>query len=165
LRPGTTKTLAVDLNDAKHLPLPRLATEPSNPDLVWVPAYTDFKLHDICEPYDPGEPLDQNQTSWTPKFRRGNRKFLTKRLWGSANEPPFFHHSRFTTLRQSVLGHAGEALSSRQNFQKLSKYDQDSLIEFLKTLQILPPGTPYPVVDENFQQKQWPPKAKSTARE
>jgi hypothetical protein len=157
LRPGTTKTIAIDLNDTKDLPLPRLAPDATNPNIVWVPAYTDFKLHDICEADDPGEPLDQNQTSWTTKFHRGNRRFLTKRLWGSANEPPFFHHGRFTTLRQSVMGHAGEALASRQQFQQMSKYDQDSLIEFLKTLQVLPPGTPYLVVDENFHEKQWPP--------
>ena len=30
----------------------------------------------------------------------GNCRFLTKRLWGAANEPPFFHHGLFTTLRQ-----------------------------------------------------------------
>jgi len=156
LRTGTTKTLSVDLNN-KDLPLPRLAPDPGNPDVVWVPAYTDFKLHDICDPADPGEPLDQNQTPWTPKFRQGNRRFLTKRLWGSANEPPFFHHGLFVTLRQSVLAHSGEALASRKQFQGLKSYDQDSLIEFLKTLRVLPPGTPYLIVDENFQEKHWPP--------
>jgi hypothetical protein len=34
-------------------------------------------------------------------------------------------------------------------------YDHDSLIEFLKTLQVLPPGTPHLVVDENFHEKHW----------
>lgn len=157
LRIGATKVIRVDLNDKLNLPLPRLAPDPGQPGTVWVPAYTDFKLHDICDPADPGEPLDQNQTPWTPKFRKGNRRFLTKRLWGSANEPPFFHHGRFTTLRQSVLAHSGEALRSRQQFDALSTYDQDSLIEFLKTLQVLPPGTPYLIVDENFKEKRWPP--------
>jgi hypothetical protein len=117
-----------------------------------------FKLHDICEPDDPGaEPLDQNQTTWSPKFREGNRKFLTKRLWGAANEPPFFHHGLFTTLRQSVLAHAGEALVSRQAFQAASEDEQNALIEFLKTLQVLPPGTKDLIVDENYRPKRWPP--------
>lgn len=98
-----------------------------------------------------------NQTPWTSKFRLGNRRFLTKRLWGSANEPPFFHHGLFTTLRQSILAHPGEALVSRRQFERMNAYDQDSLIEFLKTLQVLPPGTRYLVVDENFREKQWPP--------
>ena len=157
LQRGATKTLRVDLTDRRDLPLPRLAPDPRQPGTVWVPAYTDFKLHDICDPSDPGEPLDQNQTNWTPKFHKGNRRFLTKRLWGSANEPPFFHHGLFTTLRQAVLAHSGEALSSRKQYDALSAYDQDSLIEFLKTLQVLPPGTPYLIVDENFKEKCWPP--------
>ena len=156
LQPGTTKTIEVDLN-SPELPLPRLSPDPTNPEIVWVPAYTDLRLHDISGPADGGEPLDQNQTPWTPKFLDGNRRFLTKRLWGSANEPPFFHHGFFTTLRQSVLAHSGEALQSRRQFENCKEYDQDSLIEFLKTLQVLPPGTPYLVVDENFHEKQWPP--------
>jgi cytochrome c peroxidase len=102
-----------------------------------------------------------NQTPWTAKFRQGNRRFLTKRLWGAANEPPFFHPGLFTTLRQSVLAHAGEALASRRQFEDLEEYDQDSLIEFLKTLQVLPPGTLNLVVDEKFQPKKWPPERQS----
>lgn len=156
LRVGTAKALQVDLNSSE-LPLPRLAPDPEHPEIVSVPAYTDFKLHDISDPNDPGEPLDQNQTPWTPKFRQGNRRFLTRRLWGSANEPPFFHHGLFTTLRESVLAHSGEAVQSRINFQNLKQYEQDSLIEFLKTLQVLPPGTSCLIVDENFKPKQWPP--------
>ena len=161
LRPGTTKTIEVDLNN-KDLPLPRLAPDPADSDVIWVPAYSDLKLHDICDPSDPGEPLDQNQTPWTPKFRQGNRRFLTKRLWGLANEPPFFHHGLFTTIRQSVTAHSGEALPSRSQFQALTPYDQDSLIEFLKTLQVLPPGTPHLIVDENFREKRWPPATPNT---
>jgi cytochrome c peroxidase len=158
LRPGTSRTLTVDLN-SNDLPTPRLAPDSASPDTVWVPAFTDFKLHDICAPDDPGEPLDQNQTPWTPKFRKGNRKFLTRRLWGAANQPPYFHHGLFTTMRKAVLAHSGEALEQRKAFEHLSAYDQDSLIEFLKSLQVLPPGTRSLVVDENFQQKQWPPAA------
>jgi len=156
LRLGTTKTIKVNLN-SPDLPQPRLAPDPDQPDITWVPAYTDMKLHDISDPSESGEPLDMNQTPWTPKFRQGNRGFLTKRLWGAANEPPFFHHGLFTTMRQSVLAHSSEALQSRRRFENLSEYDQDSLIEFLKTLQVLPAGTPYLIVDENFREKRWPP--------
>ena len=161
LRVGTTRSLEVDLNSTL-LPLPRLAPDPAQRDTLWVPAYTDFKLHDIMDPEEPSEPLDQNQTAWTAPFRKGNRRFLTKRLWGAANEPPFFHHGRFTTLRQATLAHSGEALASRTRFQSLASYDQDSLIEFLKTLQVLPPGCRYLVVDENFQEKSWPPARSSS---
>ena len=69
-----------------------------------------------------------NFGQWSPKFAAGNRKFLTKRLWGAANEPPYYHHGRFT------------------------------VIEFLKTLQVLPPGTKDLVVDENYKAREWPPR-------
>jgi hypothetical protein len=157
LRPGEAPDLAVDLT-SDELPSPRLKPEDSG--VLYVPAYTDLKLHDICGgPDDPNiEPLDMNQPAGSPGFFAGNRKFLTKKLWGAANEPPFFHHGQFTTMRQAVLAHSGEALESRQNFQALSKYEQDSVIEFLKTLQVLPPGTKYLVIDERGKKKKWPPK-------
>jgi hypothetical protein len=155
LRAGQTEVLKIYLNDPS-LPQPRL--KPATPDAQWlmVPAFTDFKLHDISDPADPYyEPLDMNQPVWADRFTSGNRKFLTKRLWGSANEPPYFHHGLFTTLRASVLGHAGEALQSRKAFEALPEYDKDSLIEFLKSLQVLPPGTRDLIVDENFKPKTW----------
>ena len=121
-----------------------------------VDAYTDYKLHDIGGAEDV-EPLDRNRSPWSPKFRDGNRRFLTKRLWGAANEPPFFHHGLFTTMRRSILAHAGEALDSRKAFEALTDYDKDSLIEFLKTPQVPPPGTKHRIVDENFKPREWPP--------
>jgi hypothetical protein len=78
-------------------------------------------------------------------------------LWGAANEPPFFHHGLFTTLRQSVLAHSGEALESRRAFEALTAGERDAVIEFLKTLQVLPPGTKGLIVDENYQVRKWPP--------
>jgi hypothetical protein len=157
LRPGEAPTLAVDLTSGE-LPSPRL--EPDDSGVVFVEAYTDLKLHDICSgPEDPNsEPLDMNQPAGSPGFFAGNRKFLTKKLWGAANEPPFFHHGQFTTMRQAVLAHSGEALASRQAYQALPKYDQDSVIEFLKTLQVLPPGTRDRIINERGKAKKWPPK-------
>jgi len=154
LRTGETRDLKVDLSSSL-LPSPRLSPDASG--TVWVEAFTDFKLHNICEPGE-GEPLDMNQSQWSKRFTEGNCRFLTKRLWGAANEPPFFHHGLFTTLRQSVLAHSGEARETRQAFQKLLATEQDALIEFLKTLQVLPPGTRDRVVDENFRARTWPPK-------
>jgi hypothetical protein len=155
LQIGQAQGIAVDLT-SDHLRAPRL--EPKG-GVVDVPAYTDLKLHDITDgPGDPNaEPLDQGQPPGSPGFFAGNRRFLTKKLWGAANEPPFFHHGMFTTLREAILAHAGEARAQRAAFQALSDHDQRSIIEFLKTLQVLPPGTPHLVVDENGHKKQWPP--------
>jgi hypothetical protein len=59
-------------------------------------------------------------------------------------------------MRRAILNHAGEASAQEVRFEKLSREDQDCLIEFLKTLQVLPPGTPWLIVDESFQKKTWP---------
>ncbi len=153
LRSGETRDFKVDLS-SEMLPQPRLRPDASG--VVWVEAFTDFKLHDICEPSE-FEPLDMNQSQWSKKFKEGNRRFITKRLWGAADEPPFFHHGLFTTLRQSVIAHSGEAKESRLAFGALTPEEQDALIEFLKTLQVLPPGTKDRIVDENYRPRQWPP--------
>jgi hypothetical protein len=155
---GQAPTLTVDLS-SDELPNPRL--KPSR-GVVMVPAYTDLKLHDITTglPGDPNiEALDMNQPAGSPGFFAGNAKFLTRKLWGTANEPPFFHHGMFTTLRQAVKAHDGEAKATRMAFEGLSPYEQDCVIEFLKTLQVLPPGTRALVVDEHGKKKHWPPRS------
>lgn len=133
LRPGEMQGIQVDLT-ASNLPTPRLQAVNG---VVNVPAFTDLKLHDISDDTD--------------------EQFITRRLWGSANEPPYFHDGRFNTLREATLAHAGEATAARQAFDALNQDNQDALIEFLKSLQVLPPGTPATVVDENGQPKTWPP--------
>jgi di-heme oxidoreductase (putative peroxidase) len=139
LRMGDTPPLVVDLT-SDDLPGPRL--RPDAGGVLWVPAFTDLKLHDITSgPGDPNaEPLDQNQPAGTPKFFTGNTKFITRKLWGVGNSGPYMHHGKFTTMREAILAHSGEALGVRQAFEALSSYYRDSMIEFLKTLQILAHG-------------------------
>ncbi|MCB0109816.1 MAG: hypothetical protein KDE53_28030, partial [Caldilineaceae bacterium] len=155
LQVGEIPTFHMDLTSAE-LPLPRLQPQDG---VVYVPAYTDFKLHDITSnPYDPNvEPLDMQNAGTDVPLSAGNQMFITRRLWGVANEPPYFHHGLYTTLRQAVLGHAGEALAARQAYEALTAYEQNALIEFLKSLQVLPPGTPYLYVNELGQPVEWPP--------
>jgi cytochrome c peroxidase len=140
LRPGDAPALTVDLT-SPDLPQPRLHAVNG---VVHVPAYTDLKLHDITDgPDDPNrEPLDMNEAAGNAAFFAGNGKFITRKLWGIANQHSFGHHGLFTTMREAVLAHAGEAKASRLLFEALSDYDRNSIIEFLKSLQILPPGTP-----------------------
>lgn len=147
--------LLVDLT-SDELPQPRL--KPAADGVVYVPEYSDFKLHNITsdDDADPNvEPLDMQEPAGSTEFFAGNRMFLTARLWGAANQPPYFHHGQFTTMREAILAHSSEALAARENFEALDKYEQDSIIEFLKTLQILPPGTEHRIVDENFNPRSW----------
>lgn len=155
LRPGDAPELTVDLTDPA-LPAPRLAPQG---DTVYVPAYTDLKLHDITSGPDDFnlEPLDLNRSNQPKAIFAGNAYFLTARLWGVANQPPYFHHGKFTTMREAILAHAGEAEAARQGFEALDSYHQAAVIEFLKSLQVLPPGTPYLVIDEQGNPKVWPP--------
>jgi CxxC motif-containing protein (DUF1111 family) len=124
---------------------------------VWVPAFTDLRLHDICDgPDDPNaEPLDMHAPPGSDAFFAGNRRFITRKLWGAANEAPYFHHGQFTTLREAVLAHGGEAAWTRAAFIGLPPAERDAVIEFLKSLQVLPPGTPTLVVDERGRPRAW----------
>jgi len=155
LRPGEAPTLSVDLGHPS-LPPPRLRP---NAGVVAVPAYTDLKLHDITSgPTDPNrEVLDMNQPAGSPGFFAGNGKFLTRKLWDVGKKPNYFHHGLFTTIRQAVEAHAGEALASAQAFAALPEADRNAVIEFLKSLQVLKPGTRALVVDENGEPRLWPP--------
>ncbi len=157
LQPGDAPELSVDLT-SKDLPSPRLA--PDKDGVVWVPAFTDLKLHDIT--YGEDDPnrelLNQHATPGSEAFFAGNGHFLTRKLWGTANERPYYHHGKYTTLRQAVLAHYGEADAQRVAFEALSDHEQDAVIEFLKSLQVLAPGTKALVVDEHGHPKQWPPR-------
>jgi hypothetical protein len=147
--PVTAPAILVDLTQ-DNLPKPRL--KPVN-GVVMVPAYTDLQLHTMADgPTDPNaEPLDQNQPAGSAAFFAGNMKFITRKLWGLYNSGPFGHAGKFTTMREAItLGHNGEAKASRLAFQALAASQQDEIIEFLKSLQILPPGTPCLVVDERL---------------
>src|SRR5262249_4539735 len=160
--PLTAPALAVDLT-SHQLPQPRLQAVNG---VVMVPAYTDLKLHDISTTSNPKtdsecEPLDQNQTAGSPGFFAGNCKFITRKLWGFYNQGgAFMHHGKFTTAREAVEAHSGEALSSRQAFDSLPPELQNDLIEFLKSLQVLPPGSRSLVVDERGYSKMWPPSSR-----
>lgn len=157
LQAGETTAVTLDLSDKK---LPGRRLKPVG-GVVMVPAFTDLKLHDITSgPGDPNrEELNINESGGSPAFLGGNRRFLTKKLWGAANERPYFHHGKFTTLRAATLAHAGEAQTSRDAFVALTDTQQDSVIEFLKSLQVLPTNVKFACVDENGRPRpNWPPR-------
>jgi hypothetical protein len=67
------------------------------------------------------------------------------------------HQVKFATAREAVEAHNGEAVSQRLAFDALPAEMQNGLIEFLKSLQLLPPGSKSLVVDEHGNPKDWPP--------
>ena len=64
---------------------------------------------------------------------------------------------KFTTAREAVAAHNGEALTQRKAFDALPADVQNDLIEFLKSLQVLQPGSQSIVIDEHGNPKRWPP--------
>jgi len=157
--PHTAPALTMDLT-SDQLPKPRLY--PDADGVIAVPAFTDLKLHDISATSNPAtdpecEPLDQNQPAGSPGFFAGNCKFITRKLWGFYNQGgAFMHHGKFTTAREAIQNHNGEALAQRKNFDALPSPQQNEIIEFLKSLQVLPPGSKSLVVDERGKPRQFP---------
>lgn len=78
--------------------------------------YTDLKLHDISSTSDAAtdpecEPLDQNQPAGSDGFLRGTANSSRVNSGASYNRGgAFMHHGKFTTAREAVEAHNGEAL-------------------------------------------------------
>ena len=127
--------LLVDLTVAG--PGPHLERQPDGS--VLVPAFTDLKRHRMGDLLD-NEVLIQDGVP--------TDEWLTRKLWGFASEPPFLHHGRATLISEAILAHGGEAQGARDSFAALSGDDQAAVVEFLKTLQVLPEGTDSLVIIE-----------------
>jgi|GEM_PF-371222 len=116
--------VAVDLSTSG--PGPRL---PENADgTVTVPAYTDLKRHDM----GPGLAEAKEQAGV------GTTMFLTKKLWGMANEPPFMHHGRALTIDEAIRMHGGDAQWTTDAYLALTEDERRAIVDFLRTLQVLP---------------------------
>jgi hypothetical protein len=146
--------LTLDLTD-KDLPGPR---PPVKAGMVEVFAFTDFKLHDITTGAgDPNvEPIDMHQPAGSGAFFAGNSRFLSARLWGAASQMPYYHHGQYTTLRQAVEAHAGEATGVMSLWNALAPSQRDDVIEFLKSLRILPQGAKAAMCDSTGKKVGWP---------
>src|SRR2546430_2855471 len=59
---------------------------------------------------------------------------ISRKLWGFYNQGgAFMHHGKFTTAREGVEAHNGEALAERQAFDALPPDQRDAIIEFLRS--------------------------------
>ena len=102
-------------------------------DTIMVPVFTDLKRHSMGDILN-NETLEEEMVP--------TDQWLTRKLWGFANEPPYLHHGRATLISEAILAHGGEAQASRDAFAALSPDDRAAVVEFLKTLQIMPnPGS------------------------
>lgn len=116
---------------------------------VLVRAFTDLKRHELNDAdlrHFANELVPQGTLAGVlqsaafaevPKARPRSQ-FLTRRLWDAGNTEPYGHRGDLTTLTEVIYFHGGEARGARDAYLALPQADQAAVIEFLKTLQILP---------------------------
>jgi hypothetical protein len=78
------------------------------------------------------------------QFRSSGKQKVSPENCGAQERTPYFHHGRFTTLREAILRMLGKHCLPHC-LQSLSASEQDA-IEF-QTLW-LPPGARFPTLDE-----------------
>jgi hypothetical protein len=114
-----------------------------------VRAFTDLKRHDLNDAefdHFANEQLSQGSlvgfaspADFTiPPPPRPTSEFLTRKLWDVGNSDPYGHRGDLTTLTEAIHFHGGDARRERDAFFDLPQVDRDEIIEFLKTLQVLP---------------------------
>jgi CxxC motif-containing protein (DUF1111 family) len=108
--------------------------------------YTDLKRHNLCDdeelyPFDPirfycNEQLGQGRPDQDGK--PGTEFFLTRKLWDVGNTAPYGHRGDVSTIWEAIDYHGGEGRASRDDYMALSDAEQQAVVSFLKTLQIVP---------------------------
>jgi len=118
-----------------------------------VRAFTDLKRHDLNDEdldHFANEQLAQGSLvgfadpadfTIAPQ-PRPTREFLTRKLWDVGNSDPYGHRGDLTTLTEAIHFHGGASRASRDAFFDLPQSGRDDIVEFLKTLQVLP-SRPY----------------------
>jgi CxxC motif-containing protein (DUF1111 family) len=106
--------------------------------------YGDFLLHDVgtgdgivqVGPEDYGHRVFPQMAAYLSNqhFETTQNKMRTAPLWGVRLRPRLMHDGASLTLRDAILRHRGEALDESKRFERLSKQDQDALLEFLRSL-------------------------------
>jgi hypothetical protein len=126
---AVSKPVGFDMT--KNGELPRL--EPTTDGGAIVRAYTDLKRHNLC---DAADNFFCNEKVAQPGIPPST--FLTRKLWDIGSAPAFGHRGDLSTITEAIEHHAGEGRPSLTNYLKLSPYERAEIVEFLKTLQILP---------------------------
>lgn len=106
--------------------------------------YGDFLMHDIgtgdgilqAIPEHYGKKVFQMMSDYLAKqdFESSRNKIRTAPLWGVRLRPRLMHDGASLTFRDAILRHRGEATKVAAQFRELKTEDQESIIEFLKSL-------------------------------
>jgi len=143
-------------------PRPRIDRTPDGKGVI--EAYTDMKRHIISEPDSGGVEFSHFNNEQLPGSTLAGQDsastftvtptplpapfFITAKLWGVGNTEPYGHRGDLTTITENINVHGGEARASRDAYFALSKDDQNAVVEFLRSLQVVPDGGPRIVTDD-----------------
>ncbi|MBN9672638.1 di-heme oxidoredictase family protein [Roseibium aggregatum] len=100
---------------------------------VLVPLYGDLKRHTIADPVN-----DTFGNELLAQRFVARDVFITAELWGIASTAPYGHRGDLTTLSEAILAHGGEAAQSREAYAALLEKDRQSVVAFLRSLEIAP---------------------------
>lgn len=152
------RPVALDLT--RHTLGPHLERLPDGRAVVR--AFTDLKRHDLNDDdyrHFANEQVPQGTLNarvggnafTIPARSRPTGQFLTRRLWDAGNSDPYGHRGDLSTLTEAIHFHGGEARTVRDAYFALPADDRAAVIEFLKTLQMLPEGSPRVVTEKGAQ--------------
>jgi cytochrome c peroxidase len=117
-------------------------------------AFTDLKRHNITAVTGKlseeqivggslrGQALVSDFVPGTPEIVLGKNIFLTEKLWDVGSTAPYGHRGDLSTLSMAIAAHKIEAESSRALYDALSDDDKACVIEFLRSLQVVPVDSP-----------------------
>jgi CxxC motif-containing protein (DUF1111 family) len=106
--------------------------------------WSDFLMHDVgtgdgilqITPEHYGKKVFQRMSDYLSKqdLESSRNKIRTAPLWGVRLRPRLMHDGASTALIDAISRHAGEAAHVTQEFHKLNRVQQESIIDFLKAL-------------------------------
>lgn len=98
---------------------------------VLVPLFGDLKRHKIADAAN-----DTFGNELLAQRFVARDVFITAELWGIGSTAPYGHRGDLTTLNEVILAHGGAAGESRKAYDALSEKDRQSVIAFLRSLEI-----------------------------
>ena len=123
------KVFTVDLNHVGPGPKPT----PDGTGRVDVRLYSDLKRHVVSDPERPHFGNEVLVEGLIP-----TDQFITRRLWAVGNTAPYGHRGDLLSIRDAIYHHGGEAREARLEFESKPKAEQDAIVSFLRSMQILP---------------------------
>ncbi|HVP45520.1 MAG TPA: di-heme oxidoredictase family protein [Bryobacteraceae bacterium] len=136
VRTLTTAPAGTKINGGAFTVPPALGSKTFHP-------YADFLLHDVGTGDGIAIPVAEhygrvahNMPKECPpeNFQKTTNRVRTAPLWGVRLRPRLMHDGASTTFFDAVVRHGGEATQAAKNFRHLGRDDEESLIEFLRSL-------------------------------